>query len=63
MANAIAEMADLIEPGERLEVLADEPDNRILECAHADKVDMIVTSDKAMLNLHIYEGIRLIALR
>ena len=63
MAVTIAEMADLIEPGERLEVLADEPDNRILECAHAGKADVIVTGDKARLNMQIYEGIRIITLR
>jgi len=63
VAVTIAEMADLIEPGERLEVLADEPDNRILECALAGKADVIVTGDKAMLSLQIYEGIRIITLR
>jgi predicted nucleic acid-binding protein len=44
-------------------VLADEPDNRILECAVSGDADAIVTGDKAMLRLERYEDVPIITLR
>ena len=41
----------MVAPRKKLAVLEDEPDNRILECAAAVNADIIVTRDKAMLNL------------
>ena len=38
-------------PTEVLRILADEPDNRILECAIAADADVIVTGDRVMLAL------------
>ena len=38
-------------PTERLTILADEPDNRILECALADDATAMVTGDRQMLAL------------
>lgn len=49
--------ATLIEPEERLEVVEDEPDNRILECAVASGAAAIVTGDRHLLTLKSYEGI------
>lgn len=45
----IRENAQLIVPTDTLDILADEPDNRILECAIAANADVIVTRDRAML--------------
>ena len=45
-----------------LTVFRDAPDNRILECAVEGKADVIVTGDKAMLVLRIYQEIRLVSL-
>lgn len=45
-----------------LSVLADEPDNRILECAIASDADLIVTGDRAMLALERVENTRIITL-
>lgn len=42
-------IARLVEPKGRLTLLADEPDNRILECAAAAGSDYIVTEDRATL--------------
>jgi len=39
-----------------LEVLADEPDNRVLECAVAAKADYIVTGDRHLLELGSFRG-------
>lgn len=59
----LSELGELIVPREKLAVLDDEPDNRILECAVAGHADVIVTGDKTMLNLKNYSGIRILSLR
>jgi predicted nucleic acid-binding protein len=56
-------LGEVILPREKIAVLADEPDNRILECAVAGHADVIVTGDRAMLNLKKYTGIRILSLR
>lgn len=58
----LGEVATLVKPGRRLRVLADEPDNRILECAVAGRADAIVTGDRAMLALGEFRGVRVVAL-
>ena len=47
----IIEFGHLVTPVQTVAVLADEPDNRILECALAADADVIVTGDRAMLAL------------
>ena len=59
----LAELAEIVAPRRRVSVLADEPDNRILECAAAGKADLIVTGDRAMLRLGVYKGTRIVTLR
>ena len=49
--------AMIVEPETNLKVLDDEPDNRILECAVAAQASAIVTGDKHLLALGVYEGI------
>ena len=56
-------LATMIRPVRRLRVLADNPDNRILECAVAGGADAIVTGDRAMLALREYRGVRILDLR
>lgn len=51
----IAAIATILKPPKRLKVLADDPDNRILECAVAAGADIIVTGDKHLLKLGRYE--------
>jgi putative PIN family toxin of toxin-antitoxin system len=63
VALFLSDLAEHVEPRSRLHVLADEPDNRILECAVAGRADLIVTGDRAMLGLRTYESTRIIALR
>jgi predicted nucleic acid-binding protein len=50
-------------PRKKLAVLDDEPDNRILECAVTGHADVVVTGDRAMLNLKKYREIRMLSLR
>ena len=59
----LSELAELIVPRKKLVILADEPDNRILECAATGHADVIVTGDRAMLNLKKYQEIRILSLR
>ena len=62
VAVFLSEAAEFVEPTERLAVLADEPDNRILECALAAGAQLVVTGDRAMLAHGDYRGIRVVSL-
>lgn len=57
-----AAIATLVRPTQRLAVLNDEPDNRILECALAAEAELIVTGDRHLLALGRHEGIAIITL-
>lgn len=63
IAVFLASLAEMVRPDRRIRVLADEPDNRILECASAADADVIVTGDRAMLALRSREGIAILSLR
>ncbi len=62
VAVMLSDLGELVETAERITVLTDEPDNRILECAAAGGAQCIVTGDKAMLALGEYRGIRIMSL-
>lgn len=53
----VSRTAEIVRPTGKLSVLADDPDNRVLECAATARVDLIVTGDKHLLTLKSYEGI------
>jgi putative PIN family toxin of toxin-antitoxin system len=61
----VTEVATVVEPTITLNaVAADEPDNRILECAVHAHVDFLVTGDKRhLLPLSRYRGIRILTPR
>ena len=63
VAVFLSEIGELVQPRRKLTVLKDEPDNRIIECAVSGKADLIVTGDRAMLQLGTYNKIRIISLR
>jgi uncharacterized protein len=63
IAVFLAELADVVQPRRRIEVLRDDTDNRILECAVTGHADVIVTGDRAMLEIGEYQGVRIVALR
>ena len=44
-------------------MLKNEPDNRILECAVTANAGIIVTGDRAMLNLKVYQQVQILSLR
>ena len=58
----IAKTAKVIKPSIKINILADVPDNRILECAQVAGADVIVTGDKHLLDLVAFDGIRIIRL-
>jgi uncharacterized protein len=63
VAVFLSELSVVVKPRQRLHVVGDDPDNRILECAIAGHADAIVTGDRAMLALREYRGVRIISLR
>ena len=60
--NWFSNHARLVVPTETINILADEPDNRILECAVAANADAIVTGDRQMLALGNFRNIPILAL-
>jgi putative PIN family toxin of toxin-antitoxin system len=58
----VAAVGTVVKPSMKVAVLADEPDNRILECALEAQVDLIVTGDRHLLDLGRYEGIAIVTL-
>lgn len=59
----LTSLATIVSPSITINALADEPDNRVLECAVAARADVIVTGDKAMLALKAFRGVRIFSLR
>ena len=62
IAVLLSDLAQTVRPRARLKVAADDPDNRILECAVAGHADAIVTGDRALLALGTFRNIRLLTL-
>ena len=50
----------LVEPKQKLTIAADEPDNRILECAEEAGSESIVTEDRMLLRVGQHGGAKLI---
>lgn len=56
----IARIADIVRPAMTLTVVADDTDNRALECAVAGAADIIVSGDHHLLDLGAYEGTHIV---
>jgi len=63
IAVFLSELALTVRPRQKLRVVVDDPDNRVLECALAGRADAIVTGDSALLELGAFRGVRVISLR
>ena len=63
VAVFLSDLSMVVKPRRKLAVLADEPDNRILECAVTGGADIIVTGDKALLRLKAFRKVKLLSLR
>lgn len=60
VVDAWRSLATLIDPTSRVSVCRDDDDNRVLECAVDGKADYIVTGDKDLLNLRVFEGVKIV---
>lgn len=58
----ISSLATVVKPTVKIDILSDEPDNRILECAKAADVDIIVTGDKHLLFLKEFESCSIVTI-
>jgi putative PIN family toxin of toxin-antitoxin system len=58
--SRIRNFSEMVHPKERLEVIADDPDNRILECAVEGQAEFIISGDKHLLNLKAYQRIAIV---
>jgi uncharacterized protein len=56
----ITNFSEAVHPQERLAVIADDPDNRILECAVAGKADFIISGDHHLTDLENFQGIKIV---
>ena len=56
----IKNFSEEVHPQERLAIIADDPDNRILECAVVGQADFIISGDKHLLNLKNFQGINVV---
>jgi len=63
VAVYLSELGELVKPTRRLHLLADESDNRILECAITGGAKRIVTGDQEMLGFGELKGILIVTLR
>jgi len=62
LLKTVAKIATVIKTQPHLHLMADEPDNRIIECAMEVKADFIVTGDKHLLSLKRFQHIDIITL-
>jgi putative PIN family toxin of toxin-antitoxin system len=63
VAVYLADLGERVESTHHLNMLVDEPDNRILECAVSGKADAVVTGDQALLRPGQYGDVSIITLR
>jgi putative PIN family toxin of toxin-antitoxin system len=56
----IKNFSEEVYPQERLAIIADDPDNRILECAVAGQADFIISGDHHLLDLENYQAIKIV---
>ena len=63
VAVFLDDLTETIEPSERIDALADEPDNRVLECAVEGRADCAVSGDQEVLALGAFRGIRMLSVR
>ena len=62
LVQAISHVATVVTAGTRLQVVRDEPDNRILECAVKAHAEFIVTGDRQLLALIQHESVKILRL-
>lgn len=56
----ISDLFEVINPSNTINVLSDDPDNRVLEAAVEGGCQYIISGDKGLLKLKTYEGINIL---
>ena len=56
----LSEMAETFEPKTKLNVIRDEPDNRLLELAQISKADFIITGNTTYFSMDSFEGTKIL---
>lgn len=59
--EAIGYSSEPVSPAMKLEVVSDDADNRILECALTGKADFIISGNHHLLDLGEYEDIKIVS--
>lgn len=59
-ADLIRRNSIIVYPKHRLNIIKDEPDNRILECAEEFKADFIISGDNHILDVKKFKGIKIL---
>ena len=62
LLGTLSQMATVVKTQPSLDVLTDESDNRILECAIEADANLIVTGDRHLLDLKRYQTITIVKL-
>lgn len=57
---AMRDLAEIVQPQQRLSICQDEDDNRVLECAVAGRAEWIITGDRHLLDLKSFRGISIV---
>jgi putative PIN family toxin of toxin-antitoxin system len=63
VAVLLTDLGEMVRPRRRIRMLKDDADNRILECAVTGDAELVVTGDRAMLELGEFEDVRVVSLR
>lgn len=56
----IGRTADVVQPSERLHVIEDNADNRVLECAVTGQANLVVSGNRHLLKLREHAGIPIV---
>lgn len=62
VALLLDDLCERVASADTVTELADEPDNRVLECASAGGAERIVTGGRSMLELREWRGIEIVSL-
>lgn len=60
LITRLSEMAETFEPKTKLDVIGDEPDNRLLELAQISKADFIITGNTTDFSMDSFDGTKIL---
>lgn len=62
VVGQIARVAHIVRPVSLVAVIADDPDNRVLKCAIDGKAGTIVSGDRHLLALGVFQGVGILGI-